>query len=124
MSDRNVEIVRAKLLMRSERGLEKYGATTERTDLDLAAWISHAQEEAMDFAVYAERILQELIDRRSRESAAIADLERENRLLRARNERLEREMRELVERVAQRLEQSGKPAEAGMIRAVFLTEAP
>lgn len=124
MSDRNVEIVRAKLLMRSERGMEKYGTTTERTDLDLAAWINHAQEEAMDFAVYAERILQELVDRQNREIAAIADLELENRLLRARNERLEREMRELVERVAQRLEQSGKPAEAGLIRTAFLAEAP
>jgi len=50
--DQNVEAIRKKLLDRSRVGLAKYGVTTERKDLDLAQWLVHAQEEAMDFAVY------------------------------------------------------------------------
>lgn len=56
-SDANVESVRAKLHQRAARGLQKYGVTTERTDLDTLAWLNHAQEEAMDFAVYLERLI-------------------------------------------------------------------
>jgi hypothetical protein len=50
--DQNVEAIRKKLLDRSRVGLAKYGVTTERKDLDLIQWLVHAQEEAMDFAVY------------------------------------------------------------------------
>lgn len=60
MVDSNVNNVAAKLLIRSERGLRKYGVTTERTDLDLYDWLVHLQEELMDGSVYIERILQEL----------------------------------------------------------------
>ncbi len=56
MTDKNVEAVREKLKQRAERGLSKYGVTTERTDLSMKDWITHAQEEAMDLAVYLERI--------------------------------------------------------------------
>ena len=52
--DGNVEAVRAKLLARSRIGLAKYGVTTERTDLTLADWLKHLQEELMDAAVYVE----------------------------------------------------------------------
>ena len=52
--DANVEAVRAKLLDRSRVGFAKYGVTTERTDLTLADWLTHLQEELMDAAVYAE----------------------------------------------------------------------
>lgn len=58
--DSNVERVREKLLLRSQIGTKKYGVTTDRTDLDLIAWIRHLQEELMDAAVYAEKILGEL----------------------------------------------------------------
>lgn len=56
--DPNVERVRAKLLARSEVGIRKYGTTTERTDLSLADWLTHLQEELMDAAVYIEAALQ------------------------------------------------------------------
>lgn len=58
--DANVERVRAKLLMRSQVGLQKYGVTTERNDLDLLAWGRHLQEELLDAAVYVERIMSDL----------------------------------------------------------------
>lgn len=55
--DSNVEAVRTKLRDRMRAGLRKYGVTTERTDLTRKQWLTHAQEEAMDLAVYLERIL-------------------------------------------------------------------
>lgn len=58
--DANVERVRAKLLLRSQVGLKKYGCTTERADLDLLAWARHLQEELMDATVYVERIMNDL----------------------------------------------------------------
>lgn len=58
--DRHVASVRAKLLQRSIVGLKKYGVTTERTDLTLRDWLVHAQEEAMDLAVYLETLIQTL----------------------------------------------------------------
>lgn len=56
MIDANVEAVREMLKRRAEIGLVKYGVTTQRTDLDLAAWLQHALEEACDLAVYLTRI--------------------------------------------------------------------
>lgn len=56
----------------------------------------------------------------------IAELEQENRLLRARNERLEAEATtartELLEAVCKRLRDGGDPARAEMIRRVFITK--
>lgn len=46
--------------MRAIKGENKYKTTMERTDLSLLDWVIHAQEEAMDLAVYLERIKQEL----------------------------------------------------------------
>lgn len=59
MSDRNVAAVRRKLRDRERAGLRKYGVTTERTDLSRLDWLVHAQQEAMDLAVYLERLIQE-----------------------------------------------------------------
>lgn len=56
--DRNVESVRQRLLDRSVVGLAKYGVTTERTDLSTLQWLRHAQEEALDLAVYLETLIQ------------------------------------------------------------------
>mgnify|MGYP000273364781 FL=1 len=47
-----------KILDRAEVGEKKYGTTMDRTDLSTAEWIKHAQEEAMDLAVYLEKILE------------------------------------------------------------------
>ena len=41
---------------RSEIGENKYNKTMERTDLTIKQWIQHAQEEAMDLAIYLEKI--------------------------------------------------------------------
>lgn len=54
MIDTNVEAVRQKLLQRSQRGIEKYGVTTNRTDLSMLNWLTHLQEELMDACVYLE----------------------------------------------------------------------
>lgn len=55
--DLNVEAVRQKLLERGARGFLKYGVTTERRDLERRDWLRHAQEEALDLAVYLQRLI-------------------------------------------------------------------
>ena len=47
-----------KIRRRSEAGEEKYGTTMERGDLTMLQWLIHAQEEAMDLAVYLEKLIQ------------------------------------------------------------------
>lgn len=47
-----------KIIKRSEMGRKKYGTTMERTDLSEIDWLKHAQEEAMDLAVYLEKLIQ------------------------------------------------------------------
>ena len=47
-----------KILDRADVGEKKYGTTMERTDLSTIDWVKHAQEEAMDLAVYLEKILE------------------------------------------------------------------
>jgi hypothetical protein len=49
-----------KILKRADKGKKKYGSTMERKDLSKLDWIRHAQEEAMDLAVYLEKIIEEL----------------------------------------------------------------
>ena len=49
----------AKIYSRSLVGKEKYNTTMERTDLTELQWLVHAQEEAMDLAVYLEKLIQE-----------------------------------------------------------------
>lgn len=96
-NDRNVEAVREKLKRRADLGLQKYGCTTERTDLSLVAWLVHAQEEAMDFAVYIERIMREILDSETT-VRAIDEMGQENRLIRERIKRLEYEVKKLSAR--------------------------
>lgn len=48
------------LKSRSETGIRKYGTTLDRTDLEVKQWIEHAIEEALDLALYLERIKSEL----------------------------------------------------------------
>lgn len=55
VEDRVIE----KILARREMGFKKYGVTMEREDLAYCDWLVHAQEEAMDLAIY----LQKLIDK-------------------------------------------------------------
>lgn len=58
--DKNVQAVRRQLYERMKAGVNKYGVTTERTDIDLMGWLQHLQEELMDATVYIERIKDEL----------------------------------------------------------------
>jgi hypothetical protein len=60
MIDKNVENVREMLYNRMKAGYQKYGTTTERTDIDLMGWLQHLQEELLDAAVYIERLKKEI----------------------------------------------------------------
>lgn len=48
-----------KIQGRAKVGLEKYGVTMERTDFSHLDWLIYAQEEAMDFAVYLQRMIED-----------------------------------------------------------------
>ena len=48
-----------KITERAVLGKNKYGVSMERDDLSLVEWLNHAQEEAMDLAIYLERIITE-----------------------------------------------------------------
>ena len=52
-----------KILERAKVGKNKYGVTMERTDLTIEEWLTHAQEEAMDLAVYLEKIKQVIAEK-------------------------------------------------------------
>ena len=52
--------VTEKMLERAAVGLNKYGVTADRNDLSVQQWLQHAQEEAMDLAIYLEKIKKEL----------------------------------------------------------------
>ena len=41
---------------RADKGLQTYGVTMDREDLDLDAWFDHAIEEALDLAIYLTKI--------------------------------------------------------------------
>ena len=58
--DSNVEAVKNLLTKRAEKGIIKYGVTTEREDLSFIDWLQHLQEELLDAAVYIERIKKEI----------------------------------------------------------------
>ena len=60
VTDQVVLSVMAKYAERSATGLKKYGTTLDREDLTIYDWINHAQEEAMDFTLYLERIRKEI----------------------------------------------------------------
>lgn len=38
---------------------QKYGKSMNRSDLSRRQWLVHAQEEAMDLAIYLEKLIQE-----------------------------------------------------------------
>ena len=45
---------------RSAQGKQKYGTDLDRTDLNMIDWLQHAKEEAMDLALYLEKMIQTL----------------------------------------------------------------
>jgi len=46
-----------KIKARSIVGKQKYGVTMEEETLTRLAWLVHAQEEAMDFVVYLQKLI-------------------------------------------------------------------
>ena len=48
-----------KIKKRSDAGMKKYGVPMTRDDIDTLQWLRHAQEEAMDFAVYLQLIIRD-----------------------------------------------------------------
>jgi hypothetical protein len=52
------EAVIEKIRARRHAGRRKYGVSMERTDLTKLDWLRHAQEEALDFAIYLEKLIQ------------------------------------------------------------------
>ena len=60
MTDPNVMAVCTMLQNRAQVGLKKYGVDTTREDLTHIQWLKHAQEEALDLAVYLQRIISDL----------------------------------------------------------------
>lgn len=48
--------VLAKYSERSQLGIEKYGRTLDRDDLNLTDWLNHLQEELMDATLYIEKL--------------------------------------------------------------------
>jgi hypothetical protein len=60
MIDSIVESVIMQFKQRSEVGIQKYGVTLDRNDLSTLEWINHAQQEAMDFVLYLEKLKHEL----------------------------------------------------------------
>jgi hypothetical protein len=56
--DSIVESVIKQFKDRLDVGIQKYGVTLDRTDLSTLEWINHAQQEAMDFVLYLEKLKQ------------------------------------------------------------------
>ena len=53
------EAVILRIRDRALLGEAKYGTTMERNDLSRVEWLRHAQAEALDLAVYLEKLIQE-----------------------------------------------------------------
>ena len=47
---------------RSAGGIKKYGVTMMREDVTTVEWIDHAIEEALDMAIYLERVKRDLMN--------------------------------------------------------------
>ena len=59
-SDPLVNRVISSMITRSNEGMKKYGVTMERKDVTKIQWLRHAQEEALDLAIYLERCISDL----------------------------------------------------------------
>lgn len=52
------DVVAQKIKDRAKLGEIKYSTTMERADLSCLEWLKHAQEEAMDLAVYLQKLIE------------------------------------------------------------------
>lgn len=57
--DSIVQGVIGKYQERSNVGIDKYGVTLDRKDLNLLQWLTHLQEELMDATLYIEKLKRE-----------------------------------------------------------------
>lgn len=57
------EAVIEEIRRRRDAGRKKYGTTMERDDLTIEQWVVHAKEEALDFAIYLEKLKREIAER-------------------------------------------------------------
>ena len=48
-----------KMVQREQKGKKEYGQTLDRTDLSNLDYLIHAQEEAMDLALYLQKLIDE-----------------------------------------------------------------
>lgn len=48
-----------KIKTRADKGMRKYGVPMTREDIDTLGWLRYAQEEALDMAVYLERLIRD-----------------------------------------------------------------
>ena len=60
MKDTIVESVINQFKERSEVGINKYGVTLDRTDLNTLEWLKHFQEELMDATLYIEKLKKQI----------------------------------------------------------------
>lgn len=58
--DSVVTAVMEQFKQRAVKGKAKYGTDLDRNDLSTQEWLNHAQEEAMDFLLYIQKIKVEL----------------------------------------------------------------
>lgn len=56
------EKVIEKIKSRAKAGAKKYGVTMDREDLSRLEWLIHAQEEALDLAVYLQKLINQEIN--------------------------------------------------------------
>ncbi len=63
MKDTIVESVIEQFKQRSEAGINKYGVTLDREDLNVLEWLQHLQEELMDATLYVQKLKEKLNDK-------------------------------------------------------------
>lgn len=68
IEDPIVVSVMTKFYERSQVGIKKYNTMLTRVDLSTLEWLNHAQDEAMDFCLYLERLKQEYYERMDTQS--------------------------------------------------------
>jgi hypothetical protein len=61
--DTIVESVIEQFKQRSETGINKYGVTLDREDLNALEWLQHLQEELMDATLYVQKLKEKLNDK-------------------------------------------------------------
>lgn len=57
ITDPIIQSVVSKIIGRSEVGVKKYNTTLDKNELTTLQWLIHAQEEAMDFVNYLEKLI-------------------------------------------------------------------